>query len=257
MWIYRRADRIVVVHENDKAVAVAHRIPQARVETIPHGIDTEHFAEQSRRSIPFSLPRRANHRVALYAGTIGLVHDLKTLIASVADSRIRRLPVDFCIIGDGEQVEACQELIARRGLGNVRILPALPLEWIPAVLAQADILVCSYSKGTTTVLGAKVYEYCASGKPILVHGDGAAADLVHELGNGLACKRGHPDELYRALCHFLGDWDSWHHRGQRGSVYAARSFSQAERSRRWEDLLATLTRDQNEVDDLHAEDLAV
>jgi glycosyltransferase involved in cell wall biosynthesis len=241
MWIYRRADRIVVVHATERDAVLEHRISPDVVETISHGVDMEGFSKQSRLDIPFSLPRRSGNTVALYVGTIGEAHDLKTLIASAGDSRIRRLPLDFVIVGDGEQARECQTLIGQKGLNNVRLLPPIPLEWVPASLAQADILICSFHRRVGDALGSKIYEYCASGNPILVHGGKETAELVHKIGNGLTCKPGNPDELYHALHRFLSEWDSWCDRGKRGLEYAARHFSQADRSSRWGDILTKLT----------------
>jgi glycosyltransferase involved in cell wall biosynthesis len=173
----------------------------------------------------------------MYVGTIGLVHGLETLIDSLADERIRALPIDFAILGDGQFAGRCSEKVARYGLTNVWVLPSIPLEQVGYALRQADVLMCSYRNEDYVPLGSKFYEYCASGRPILVHGTNAAGELVSRIGNGIACQAGNVPELEAALKDFVSRPEHWKEAGERGRLYAFEHFSQNMRDRQWDELI--------------------
>lgn len=237
LWCYRKAARVVVVHGTEKELLTAFKVEAERIAVISHGIYVEEYSGAPPQHCSVSLPRRNNRKVALYAGTIGIVHDLRSLILSAADERVRSLPVDFIIVGDGQMRDECVDLIERLALDNVVMLPPVPLEEVPSLLSQADILICSYKAEADGVMGAKVYEYCAAGKPILIHGRSVAFQLISEIGNGLECASGDPASLHGALSEFLSRWPFWGVRGALGRQYAVTNFSQDHRNEQWAELL--------------------
>ncbi|MGA2324177.1 MAG: glycosyltransferase family 4 protein [Sedimentisphaerales bacterium] len=240
MYIYNCADKIVVTHNSQFDALTKYGIPGDKIKTITHGIDVGQFLKQAENPVPFSLPRRKGRFIALYLGTIGAAQNIQSLVRAFADQRVSNLPVDLVIIGDGEYALECQSLVKDNGLENVKILPPIPLEWVPAILAQADILTCTtYIAG---VIGCKFYEYLASGKPLLVFGVGAGAELVKVIGNGWVCTPCDGKSLSQILSKFLADPDSAYRMGLRGCHFAEKNFDAFSNYERWDQLLHSLLR---------------
>jgi len=242
-WMYARADRIVVVHASQERALVARGFPADRVETIPHGIDVERFARDAARPGAIRLPRREGRALALFVGSLGEAQAIPSLIEAFADERVRSLRVDLVLVGDGEHANLCRRLVAERGLDHVTLLGAIPLDAVPAVLAQADWVVASYKRTELPMagmIGSKFYEYFASGKPLVVWGDGVATDLVRSVGNGVTCSSGDIAGLRDALATLLADPDAARRMGERGREHARREFRIAARHDRWEALLRDL-----------------
>ena len=239
MQMYRRADSIVVIHDRQADILKEHGIPQDKIETITHGIDVPRFLQQMDTAVPFELPRRQGRRVALYLGTIGVVHDLLSLVEAFSTPLLGQVPLDLILIGDGEQAPECRRLIEQRGLDNVKILAPVPLQWVPAVLAQADLLVCSFKTLPTPVpgMGCKVYEYLASGKPFLVHGDGVAAEVVRAIGNGWVCQSDDTRSLAESISMFLANCDAAVRMGLQGREFVAKNHDASQNYDHWEELL--------------------
>ncbi|XXX78787.1 glycosyltransferase family 4 protein [Sorangium sp. So ce134] len=238
--VYDRADRLVVVHPSQVASLTDFGVSAAKVEVIPHGIDVAAFERQAARGAPGVLPRRPGRAVALYVGTIGVAHDVARLVRAFADRAVRDVPVDLVLVGHGEQAPECERLARELSLDSVFLRPPVPLEDVPALLRQADVLVSSYrtlSRPIDGMIGSKFYEYFSAGKPVLVSGEGAAADLVTSIGNGLCVPPGDAPALARALRALVGDPERARAMGARGKAYAQQHFSLAERHDRWERLL--------------------
>jgi len=238
--VYRRADRLVVVHESQVAPLTSYGIVPRRIETIRHGIDLGRFLADSQMAVPAPLPRRPGRAVALYAGTVGVAHDVDALVEAFGQARVRTLPVDLVVMGDGERAPRCRRLVDELRLDNVRVLPPVPLAHVPALLRQADLLVSSYrtqDREIAGMIGSKFYEYCAAGIPLLVRGTGVAADLVRQLGCGWCVVPGDIDGLVGSLSEFLGDRAAARARGERARAHAGAHFTFAARLDQWERLL--------------------
>ncbi len=242
MYIYNCAEKIVVNHYTSVKDLTQYGISEDKIEIINHGIDVCEFLKQAKNPISSFLPRRNRRKVALYLGTVGVTHDLHLLVQTFAEEKVKRLPIDLIIIGDGERISECQTIINDNKLENVRIMPSIPLECVPSTLLQADLLVLSYKTKPkcVDVVGAKFYEYLAAGKPLLVSGGGDAARLVAEIKNGWICTPGDGNSLSENLSQFLANSDSAYRMGLRGRRFAEKNFDAFSNHDRWEQLLYSL-----------------
>jgi glycosyltransferase involved in cell wall biosynthesis len=240
MHTYRRADRIVVINKNQIQILRHYGINDDIVECIPHGVDTHRFHNPPDSSAKLLLDGENGHAKALYIGTIGACHDMETFLTLLADKRIRALPIQFIIIGDGERRKECERLIRDLRLNRVTVRPPVSPGEVPAVLAQADLLISSYLDYAHIGLGSKVFEYCAAGKPILIHGPRSSWELIHTIGNGWGCPNGDADGLFRAISQFLRSKDESPSRGVLGYDYALRHFDISHRYSQWSALLKSL-----------------
>jgi colanic acid biosynthesis glycosyl transferase WcaI len=246
MWIYRRAVRVVVVHPSEGGILASYGIDRGRISVIPHGVELSELSETEGKDHALPLPRGAGRLIAAYVGTIGLVHGLDVLLESIAHVRIRELPIDFVIVGDGQYFSRCRNIVITRGLSNVRMLGAVLPEAAEVMMRQADILICSYRNQDGVPLGSKFYEYCATGRPILVHGRNRAAELLQEIGNGMACDAGDVDSLHFALSDFIRRSEHWRAMGQKGRCFAKNHFLQNERDEQWSRLLSEVVQSGHE-----------
>lgn len=237
MWVYRHSDRVVAVHPSEIELLTPFRLKRDQIEVISHGVASHAYLEAEHCPVSVRLDRNAGRILAVYVGTMGLVHGLIDLIESIADPRIQSLAVDFAIVGDGQFSGECRKLIQERRLTNIQLVPSIPPEQTVTVMSQADVLICSYRNQDNVPLGSKFYEYCASGKPILVHGRNLAGYMVSQIGNGAACDAGDVPALCQVLQDFVSRPDHWRKAGQLGKQYAGRFFSQSDRDRQWQRLV--------------------
>jgi colanic acid biosynthesis glycosyl transferase WcaI len=241
MKLYKNASKIVVIHRRQLDTLSEYNIHPPKAITIPHSIDVASFLEKSKTVAPLIIPRKQGRKMALYIGSLGICQDIQTLIKVVSDPRIGVLPIDFAIVGDGECKLECQNILNDLNPSNVSIFPIIPLESVPSVIVQADILVLSFKNDINAAISSKFYEYCASGKPIIVFGYNIAADLVESIGNGWACPRRDTDSLYEILEGYFSSKTAFQRDGLLGRYYIEKYFSIEENKSRWQSLLNSIT----------------
>ena len=243
MWIYRRCDRLVVIHKDQISPLVEYGVDPSRVAVIPHSIDLATFGEASLVRNATKRPRVEGRYATVYLGTVGVSHDLQSLVRAFADPEVRSLPFDLVIVGDGECLDACKVIAKQASMTNVSFQPSISEEDVPGTLAQADLLIASFRNGLNPVISSKIYEYCASGKPIIVFGDCAAAELVVQVGNGWTCPCRSALELQAALQAYLSDPEAARVKARAGRRYIEEFYSRESAGAKWSELITGIAAD--------------
>lgn len=198
--LYRRAARIssTLPYLGDH-VRRAGSEP-AKIVCIPNGVDVSVFVEGQ------DYDGGKSPLTVMYVGGFGLDHDVPTIIRAAkilqeAGSEEFR----FVIIGGGVRKEACMAEATTYGLRNLTFQPPVPKSSLPAVQAQADILVAAITDSPSYRFGLnlnKLCSYFASSRPVLFSGN-PPNDPVREAGAGLSISAEDPAEMARALRELL------------------------------------------------------
>lgn len=172
-WTFRRADRVNLVSAGflDHASRVA---PDHQYRLFTNGIDDGFLSED------FEQPARGDPAVPLvvYAGNIGDGQGLHRVLPDAAarlDGRAR-----FRVVGDGGRCGALEAALEARGVSNVERLPPVARARLNEHYREADILFLHLNDHDAfrKVLPSKIFEYAATGKPILAGVAGHAADFL-------------------------------------------------------------------------------
>lgn len=142
----------------------------------PNGIDEE-FLHQN-----FSLQSEDSHALplVLYAGNIGDGQGLHHVVPGAARELIGR--ARFRIIGDGGRMKALQDAVVEAGVGNVELVAPVSRMELVAHYQEADALLLHLNDHDSflKVLPSKIFEYGATGKPLLAGVAGYAAEFIAE-----------------------------------------------------------------------------
>ncbi len=114
----------------------------------------------------------------LYAGNIGDGQGLHLIVPALAQRLGAR--VHFCIVGAGGRLQALRDAVAGYDLNNVELIPPVQRERLLEMYEQADMLFLHLNDFSAfrRVLPSKLFEYAATGKPVLAGVAGFAADFV-------------------------------------------------------------------------------
>lgn len=170
-----RASRINLVSEGFREY-FASSYPNKSYGFIPNGIDEEFLG------VDFSGKGKVGTRkIVLYAGNIGEGQGLHRILPALASQF--ESTHEFWILGDGGQRSELESAVA--GMCNVRVLPPVSRNALIEFYRQADILFVHLNDypAFRKVLPSKLFEYAATGKPILAGVSGYAADFVSQLQN--------------------------------------------------------------------------
>lgn len=180
-WTLRRADRVNLVSAGflEHASRVA---PDHRYRLFTNGIDDAFLSEDFERRADGD----ATVPLVVYAGNIGDGQGLHRILPDAAarlDGRAR-----FRVVGDGGRRGALDAALESSGISNVERLPPVARARLNEHYREADILFLHLNDHDAfrKVLPSKIFEYAATGKPILAGVAGHAADFLRREVPGVA-----------------------------------------------------------------------
>lgn len=196
-FVYRRAKHILCVTEGARQNLIGKGVPPEQVTVMPHWIDESLFASSSVAGEP-----GPDAFVALFAGNIGMVQGLDTVVRAAslltAADRIR-----IVMVGDGADKARLVALAKELGVGEDRLqfVDRQPMSEMPRFMAAAGALLVHLRRSELSryVIPTKTLAYLAAGKPVLMAMEGAAADLVRDAGAGVIVPPDEPQQLVDAL----------------------------------------------------------
>lgn len=131
-------------------------------------------------NISFGRELRAsqNRKIILYAGNIGEGQGLDKVVPDAALSLDR--DYEFWVVGDGGARPRLEARLREKQVRNVRLMDPVSREHLIELYGQADVLFLHLNDypAFRKVLPSKIFEYAATGKPILAGVDGYARQFM-------------------------------------------------------------------------------
>ncbi|MEP7244885.1 MAG: glycosyltransferase family 4 protein [Gammaproteobacteria bacterium] len=175
-WTMQRAERINLVSQGFEGYFRA-RYPRSCLSFFTNGIDDAFLAVEPKQT---AAAASMGPRVVLYAGNIGEGQGLHNILPGLARALAGR--AHFIVIGDGGRRAALERALQEEGVRNVELRPPVSRERLLAEYREADVLFLHLGalSAFEKVLPSKLFEYAATGKPILAGVAGYAARFVRE-----------------------------------------------------------------------------
>jgi colanic acid biosynthesis glycosyl transferase WcaI len=202
-WSLHSAQANVVVDSKMAERLEAEGIPREKIKVIPNWTDGTLIMPIAPRENKLRKSWALSDRFVVgYAGNLGRVHDVATIIeamttlqeratGSPSDDVARR--VCFVFIGGGVQQARLERAKLERRLTNVQIHPYQPRERLAETLGVADVhLVSLNPKLEGLLVPSKFYGVAAAGRPIIFIGatDGTIARLIGQSDCGFTVAAG-------------------------------------------------------------------
>ena len=197
----RHAD--VVVASNDGIAAAAHhqRSGKKPVIVAPNGIDSALHRELA----PVAAAKPSGDPVRVtYAGALGYFQALNSLLDAA-----RMLPeVDFVLAGDGPERTHLESQVQSKGITNVTFTGYLSRSDLLDLYRESDILFAQLRDlqvMSEATLPSKVFEYLATGRPIVYAGSGITADLLRNTDAAIIAEPENSESIRQAIAKIAGD----------------------------------------------------
>ena len=229
-WLYGRAtDRIVTVTEAIRRQLVAGGLAtEDRVVTMPGGVDVDRFRADA-------LPTRDKGIRA----TLGLPHDVP-IIGLVSGFRVMKgqrivveaaarlaaggLPFHLVLIGQGPFVARVRAQIEAAGLGE-RVSVLGFVDDLPATMAALDVAL--YSALESDGMSRVLFEYLASGVPVVASRVGVVPEILEDGRTALLVPAGEPGPLAEAVARLIDDPSRRREIGSAGAALVHARYSGA------------------------------
>ena len=229
-WItYRSAHRLIGLSPGIVEGIVRRGVPVDRVAMIPNGCDLDIFNGSTQPWRPEGV--KAQHLMAVFAGTHGLANNLDAVLDAAACLKKRdRDDIRLVLIGQGK-LKAC--LMARahaEQLDNVVFHEPVDKVRLSGLLAAADLGLQVLADVPAFYFGTspnKFFDYIAAGLPVLNNYPGWLAQMIVEENCGFAVLPGDPEAFADALEQAASDRVALKVKGERSRQLAAREFDRA------------------------------
>lgn len=121
-----------------------------------------------------------NRKIILYAGNIGEGQGLDKIIPDAALSLGK--DYEFWVVGDGGAKPRLEARLQEKEVRNVRLMDPVSREQLIKLYCQADVLFLHLNDYPAfhKVLPSKIFEYAATGKPILAGVDGYSRRFIED-----------------------------------------------------------------------------
>jgi len=242
-FLYRKAALIVAVAEGTIAVLTARGIPREKLALIPNAVDFDRFARARDDHQIRDAHELNGHFLVSYIGTLGMAHNLRTVLDSAARLR-RHDDIRFLIVGDGAERENLVAYSRAQNLDNVTFVPQQSRNRVAEYYAASDVCLVPLRKTElfTKNIPSKIYEVMAAGKPIVIGTNGESRRLVEGAEAGIAVAPEDADDLAAKIVYLAEHRDESRRLGDNGRAFAERCCDYRVRAQDYLKVLQPLVR---------------
>lgn len=195
--VFRAAEVLIAVSDEVSVDLSRYPSTRGRTHVVPNGVNTERF----RAGLTPLLPHDPACFTVGFVGSLKPWHGLSVLVEAFALLHERRPKSRLIVVGEGpERAGVVSDLIERGLSGSFHVTGAIPPDEVPRMLASFDAALAPYTAQEGFYFSPlKVYEYMASGLPVIASEVGQLTNLIEHGVNGLLCPPGDSRALADAL----------------------------------------------------------
>ena len=199
---YRHADKVVSMLPRALEHMRSRGMAADKFVYVPNGVDEAEWADPAPLppEVAQQLERLKVNRLPIvaYVGTHGLANALDALLDAAA---MLQGKAQLLLVGPGPERDRLLARVRQEGLANVTMLPSVPKQAVPSLLAEVDIAYIGLLPQPLFRFGVspnKLMDYMMAAKPVLFSVR-AGNDPVAEAGCGLTVPPDDPPAIARAI----------------------------------------------------------
>jgi colanic acid biosynthesis glycosyl transferase WcaI len=244
-FLYRRADQFITVTDGIKqALVESHGVSAEKINVVRAGVDPESLKSSVDQQTAKEQLGLEGQFVVTYLGTVGYAHGVDIMLEMAERLRDDHPDISLLVVGTGAEEKAIRELVSDRGYQNIKILGQKPRSELPDILVASDIglALLRPSEVFKTAVPTKIYEYMATGLPVLTNVAGETTGIITESKSGIAIPDGNARALTEEIIKLQSNPDSLRTKSAAGAQHAQETASWAGRAEQFEQALVKIAR---------------
>lgn len=227
-FAYHNASQISVIADAFRDNLMAKGISRDKISHIPNWVDVNFIRPLPKSASRFARQHQLQDKfVVLYSGNIARTQGLRNAIR--AARVLSQYPqIRIVIIGEAKHLQELDTFRQQLGVDNVILLPFVPRQELPDMLAAADVGLIMQKRNVIGFnMPSKTQMLLASSKPIIasVPGNGTAAQVVLASGGGMVVQPENPTALAQGILELYQHPERAQRLGQQGRLYAIENYS--------------------------------
>jgi len=241
---YKQAQKILV---NSLAIFEELKnskgVPSSKLEFIPNGADLEFFKEINNSNKINEEYNIKDKFIVLYTGLLGFAQAPEVMI-DAAKILENNKDIVFLIVGGGPLKKDLESKIKDLELDNVVLTGQRPREEMPVFVSRGDICLVPYKNSSTFQknVSSKMFDYMASGKPIIINLEGAASDIIIKAQAGLVVEPENALALAKTIEQLYNNRFLRKKMGNSGKVYVEKHYDKKKISKQLEIILENVAK---------------
>jgi colanic acid biosynthesis glycosyl transferase WcaI len=242
-WAYHSATHISVIAQGFRENLLSKGVPNSKIASISNWVDVNFIAPQPTETSQFRQRHHLQDKfVVLYTGNIAETQGIDNALQ--AARFLAQYPdIHLVIVGEGKKLDHLEPLCQQWGLTNVSLLPFVPREDLPDLLAAADVSLIMQKRNVVGFnMPSKTQVLLASGRPIVasVPHQGTAAQAIRDSRGGLVVAPEDPAALAAGILQLYHNPRQAQQLARQGRQYALDNYSFKRALDRYEDLFHDL-----------------
>jgi glycosyltransferase involved in cell wall biosynthesis len=233
--IYRNCSSLIALSPGQADGIKAVLTPDSRnrgpseekpITVIPNSCDIDLFRPDIDGSAVRQRMGWGNKFVLLHTGAMGKVNGLDFVI-DAAERLKEHSDIMFVLIGDGNQKPSLESRVKKLGLTNVEILPSVPKQQLPEILAASDValvIIANYPIIEHNCAN-KFFDSLTAGKPVLLNYSGWQRNVLEDNQAGLGCTLCNLDEFVEKVQYLNSHAQQLEKMGQNARQVAIKEFN--------------------------------
>ncbi len=226
LFLYRNAALIVVVTDAFREILIERGVPAAKIAVVKNGVDLEFFK-------PMAPPRRLQEQlgttgkfVAAYIGTIGMAHAVDKLV-DAAEILSPYPDIVILIVGEGANRAKVEQMVKRKMLTNVRVLPGVGKDEVRDYYSLADVNLVTLRNQPLfrSVIPSKIFEIMAMARPILSTVHGETRVILESAGSAVFAEPENAIDIAEQLVRLRRSGDLLSKMGRAGRSFVEQHYS--------------------------------
>jgi glycosyltransferase involved in cell wall biosynthesis len=223
MFLYRKADLIIVVTDSFKTRLIACNIEAEKIKVVKNGVHMHRFPVREKNQELIGKLGLEGKFVVSYIGTMGMAHGLDFILECAKEVQDKN--IHFVLVGEGAMKTRLLMQKQEDEILNVSILDGVPKAEVPDYISITDVALINLRKKNTftKVIPSKIFENAAMEKPILLGVEGEAAEIINSYNAG-RCFEPENKEAFLEQLKVLADDSEIYQSYKAGSRQLAESF---------------------------------
>jgi len=211
------------------------------ITVIPNSCDTDVFMPDIDGSAIRQRRGWGDKLVLLHTGAMGKVNGLDFVI-DAAERLKDHSDIIFVLIGDGNQKSSLQSKVKKLDLANVEILPSVPKQQLPEILAAADIalvVIANYPIIEHNCAN-KFFDGLSAGKPVLLNYSGWQRKILEGNEAGFGCDLCNLDQFVEKVLYLNSHSQQVEQMGQNARRVAVKNFNRDDLAKQAMELISSV-----------------